>query len=89
MRRPLLGMVLLLGIMLGCQSQEEKELETALCGCVQTESGKWDMRLTPECMQLCVETFGPELKDMEAWFEEHCGKIEIETKVQPAPEVKI
>ncbi|MEO0584150.1 MAG: hypothetical protein AAF135_18190 [Bacteroidota bacterium] len=47
------------------------------------------MRLTPECMQLCVETFGPELKDMETWFEEHCGKIEIETKVQPAPEVKI
>ncbi|MEM9983610.1 MAG: hypothetical protein AAF804_00815 [Bacteroidota bacterium] len=52
----------------------DSDSDQALCDCVHTNAdGSWDMQLSEECMQRCVEEFGPSLKGMEAWFEENCG----------------
>lgn len=64
----------LMGLLLSGCTQAPSEAEQALCECVQSDAnGGWDMSLTPECMQRCVEFFGPELEGMEKWFREHCG----------------
>jgi hypothetical protein len=67
-----LGLSIGLLLLSGCLSQSPSE-DDALCACVQTDAqGQWDMHLSPECMALCMDKFGPELSGMEAWFRAHC-----------------
>ncbi len=69
-----LFILLSLVILPGCHDNPSEEKSQELCECVQKdESGRWDMHLTEECMEKCIEVFGPELKGMEAWFRDHCG----------------
>lgn len=76
-------------VLLSCQSEGSDTDHDALCDCVQTDvKGRWDMNLSPECIQLCVETFGPELTGMEGWFRENCGYELKHPEVSPKdPEV--
>jgi len=58
-----------------CQSEDEQAGESeALCECVKGKkpNGEWDLQLSEACIQMCIETFGPELKGMETWFQENC-----------------
>ncbi|MCI4671241.1 MAG: hypothetical protein MRZ79_24085 [Bacteroidia bacterium] len=71
--------------LVSCQPNNKSEkASSSLCACVQgkTPEGTWDMHLSEDCIQLCLKTFGPELKGMEDWFKLHCG---LELK---HPEVK-
>lgn len=71
--RSIVWLSLLTGLLWSACGEPDAEAE-ALCDCVQTDAqGQWDMHLSPDCMALCVEQFGPELKGMEAWFRENCG----------------
>jgi hypothetical protein len=73
MNRYLIFLALTLSLsLLSCQGDDAEA--QALCDCVQTdEQGRWDMNLSPDCMQRCVDQFGPQLEGMEAWFRETCG----------------
>ena len=65
--------VILLGSVcwIACGRSESNQ---ALCDCIHTNAdGSWDMQLSEECMQRCIEEFGPGLEGMEAWFEKNCG----------------
>jgi hypothetical protein len=55
----------------GIDKQETKEL----CDCVTTETGEWDMYLSPACAELCKDTFGEDLNGMEEWFQQNCERL--------------
>lgn len=63
---------LALWLLAGCTSEKERAKE--LCDCVTTETGEWDMYLSPECERLCKDMFGPELDGMEEWFQRNCER---------------
>lgn len=73
MKNPLSCILFPLFVLVGLTACQQDSESHALCNCIQTdEQGRWDMHLSPDCMKLCVETFGPDLKGMEQWFKEHC-----------------
>jgi hypothetical protein len=81
----LLWASLSLGLM-ACQSSAEAE---PLCDCLHTDAnGQWDMQLSQECMAMCVEKFGPELKGMEAWFQANCDYSFEHPEVEQGPPVE-
>ncbi|MGD1839946.1 MAG: hypothetical protein ACFB0B_03485 [Thermonemataceae bacterium] len=67
-------------LLLTCQPKEKQEA-TTLCDCVDSSSERWDMQLSEECIDLCIEKFGESLEGMEEWFEENCTERNRDTKI--------
>ena len=81
MKKPLLYLSILfsLSLLLAACEEELTEEEQVLCACVQRANNeKWDMHLSPECIEMSLDKFGTDLEGMERWFQDHCDLPDFE-----------